>query len=164
MYLYAKTPVMIKSAFNVVVFICLTALASCSSGYQESHKEIFKDQIWTKGEEIAYKPLIHDNSVSKQISIDLQHIYGYNMDGFDVEMTVTAPSGNEEYRKTYYIKMKNADGSYISDCGGDYCDLKQVLEQNYQFKETGEYTFTFTQATNVESIAGFLSMKLLMPK
>jgi gliding motility-associated lipoprotein GldH len=149
-----------KIAF-VSVLAALT-LTACTEGYQESHKDIFNDQVWTKGEVITYHPVIHENEKSHAISVDLQHIYGYDIDALNVKVSIVAPSGATELEKEYAILYKDAAGKALSQCSGDYCDVQQVLESAYQFKEQGEYTIKFEQNTHAESVAGFLSLKLLI--
>lgn len=149
-----------KKYLLLITIIGCSILFSCEAGYNETHKDIFKDQIWTKGEVIQFKPLMHEAGKTQQISIDLQHIYGYDIKGFEVLVKIVAPSGKEELAKTYYLKMKEEDGTAISQCSGDYCDLHQILEPNYTFQEQGEYSISVEQFTSSESVAGFLSLKL----
>lgn len=138
------------------------SLTACTEGYEESHRDIFKDQIWTKGEVVSFHPPIEATTKPHQISIDLQHIYGYKIDGLDIRVSITAPSGTVELEKDYVIAFKDADGNSISDCSGDYCDVIQVLEPAFQFKETGTYTVKVAQNSPAESVAGFLSLKLMV--
>lgn len=145
-----------------VLGLVACGFASCESGYQETHKDIFKDQIWTKGEVITLHPMIHETAKSKTIAIDVQHIYGYDIKGFELLMKLTAPSGAVELEKSYFVRFKNDDGTAISQCSGDYCDVEQILESNFTFKESGEYTLTFEQDTQSESVAGLLSIKCMI--
>lgn len=135
---------------------------SCSGGYEEQSDEIFDDKIWTKGEEAVFHPLIGEGNMFRNISLDVQHVYGYDISALDVNVVFTAPSGNVELEKSYTIQFKDVNGNGLSDCSGDYCDLTQVLEPHYEFKENGEYRIAITQNSHAESVAGFLSLKLKM--
>lgn len=138
------------------------SLSACTEGYEASHKDIFQDQIWTKGEIITFQPAISETGKKYQISVDLQHIYGYKIDGLDVKMSITAPSGAVELEKDYVIAFKDVSGNSISNCSGDYCDVIQVLEPALEFKEAGTYTVKIEQNSPAESVAGFLSLKLMI--
>ena len=146
--------------YFLALIACSSLLFSCSTSFDEKHEAIFDDQIWTKGEEVTFLPLIHEATQAKKIELDVQHIYGYDIAGFDLKMKITAPSGTEILAQDYFIKIKGDDGKVLSQCSGDYCDLTQVLESNYTFPENGEYTITLEQNTHAESVAGFLSVRL----
>ena len=142
--------------------LAATGFTACTEGYEASHRDIFKDQIWTKGEVIEFNPDIKESGKTYQISADLQHIYGYAISGLDVKVSITAPSGAVELEKDYVIAFKDASGNSLSDCSGDYCDVIQVLEPAFQFRETGVYSIKVEQDSHAESVAGFLSLKLMI--
>jgi gliding motility-associated lipoprotein GldH len=152
-----------KSFIYFTLIGCITQMSCNDARYKESHDEIFKDQIWSKNEIITFEPTIEDNQTTRDIVIDLQHIMGYNINGFDINMLILGPDGNEILNKNYYLKMKHEDGSYISSCSGDYCDLTQTLEKQYHFATSGKHTIKISQATTANDVAGFLKLRLTLP-
>lgn len=156
-----KSPLLqLKNLFLASIFgtACCLILPSCESGIksEENHLE---DQIWSNNEVLRYRVPVQAAG-AKEFSIDLQHIHGYNIKDLNVQLVMTSPSGKETLNKNYNLKFKNDDGSYVSDCSGDYCDLHQVLEPALTLTETGHYSVVISQNSGYDRVAGFLQLKL----
>ncbi len=80
----------------------------------------------------------------------------------DVQLEITPPSGNSA-TKAYQLQIMD-DGGYLSECSGDYCDREVLIEEHVRFIESGEWTFTVTNAINAEYVANVLEFGLIVEK
>ena len=151
-------PLLLKALAAFLMMPLVFFWSACDSGVK-SKDNLLADHIWDKTEILKYRIPVKEAG-NKAFSMDMQHIHGYNIKDLNIQLVMTAPSGKEVLNKNYNIRFKNDDGSYISECSGDYCDLHQLLEPNLNLTETGDYTVSIAQNSGYDRVAGFLQLKL----
>lgn len=128
----------------------------------EKHRKNFTDYHWNKTNVLEFSPVIEDTDAEYQIYIAFRHIYGFQNDAIDLNVEVTTPSG-EVSNNIYTITVKNGN-EYLGDCAGDYCDLEQIIQDNYKFSEAGTYTYKISQVTNEDPLQWVMEVGLIIDK
>ncbi|MBN2776901.1 MAG: hypothetical protein JXR36_04635 [Bacteroidales bacterium] len=138
-------------------------LSSCNPNrIYEKHRKNFTDYKWNKTNVLEFSPVIDDIDAEYQIHIAFRHIYGFQNDAIDLNVEVTTPSGDVS-NNIYTINVRSGN-EYFGECAGDYCDLEQIIQNNYKFPETGTYKYKITQVTNDDPLQWVMEVGLIVDK
>jgi len=99
-------------------------------------------------------------SLSKQhiIQLNLSYVHGFQFSEIPLEMYITTPLHQVD-KIPVTLKLFGDHNEELGDCVGDYCDLKFIIKDNYQFSEAGNYkiqvlnTFDHNYLPNVLSVS-----------
>jgi gliding motility-associated lipoprotein GldH len=137
--------------------------ASCSHVYKEYNKESFPAYIWNQEKEIVFDPTINDIDKSYKIILGIRYVFGFNCNSMVLRVKSISPSGIELI-KDYEIKIKDEKNNYIGNCSGDLCDMEIVAEQNFTFKELGNYQYIIKHNSESEGVSGIIEVGLIIDK
>lgn len=150
-----------------ITFLALVAFAffltSCdSNNVYKKFKKNFTDYRWEKSKVLEYSPVIQDANIDYQVYIAFRYIYGFPQESIDVNVEMTTPSGDVT-TTLYTLYLRDGMEEY-GVCAGDYCDLEQLILEDYKFPETGTYTFKITQATDDDPLQWVMEVGLIIDK
>ncbi len=117
-------------------------LLSCDGNTIFSEFEHFEDNRWFKNDVQRYEITI-EQSGNYNILLHFSHVYGAPMPEIPIEL-IRENENNEISKETTVIKLNKSDGSALSDCTGDICDLTQIVSKNLTLS-AGKYTIQVTQ-------------------
>jgi len=147
---------------SVLIFSSILLLTSCNDIYKRYDKDSFLPlYTWDSSKGIIFKPQIDDITGSYKLVLGIRHVYGFRLATLKVKIQTLSPSGKQT-EKLYEIKIKDANGEYLSNCSGDLCDLETVVENNVKFEEIGDYTFSVTHQSQDKKIVGIMEVGLII--
>jgi gliding motility-associated lipoprotein GldH len=117
--------------------------------------------VWKYDQEINFKPIIEDVNKTYKLTLGIRHLYGFQLNSINVTVRSISPSGKES-TKDYELKIKDSEGKYISNCGGDLCDLEVMVDENIKFEEVGEYKYSVTHNVQADRIPGIMELGLII--
>ena len=92
------------------------------------------------------------------IQLNLSYIHGFQFYEIPLEIYITSPLHQVE-KTPVTLRLFDENNDELGDCVGDYCDLKFIIKDNYQFTESGNYkiqvlnTFDNKYLPNVLSVS-----------
>lgn len=148
----------------VLSFLAIVALCSCDENrIFEKHSSAFPQFRWQQGQELSFSPSIEDTAATYSITLAMRHVNGFQFAELKANMVVTSPSGNEQ-AMSYTIPVMDGKGGYHSECALDLCDLEHVVESNWQFAESGTYTFRIDHDMPVATLPNVMEVGLIIDK
>ncbi len=148
----------------IFAFLALAVLSSCDENrIFEKHSSAFPQFRWQQGQELSFSPAIDDTTATYRITLALRHVNGFQFAELKANMVVTSPSGNEQ-TMDYTIPVMDGKGGYLSECALDLCDLEHVIAANWQFAESGTYTFRVDHDMPVETLPNVMEVGLIIDK
>lgn len=95
---------------------------------------------WPMDKVLNFEVPIDDTSAFYNVIIPVRHIDNYPYDGLLVNVTLNTPSG-EERSKNYKLSLRDGDGKFIGDPGGDIWDADVTIMKKTKFNSIGTYKF-----------------------
>lgn len=151
--------------FNRVFLVLFLSvlIVSCDSSEIYQNWQDIKIYQWKRDNVITNKVNIEDIDKNYKLSIGLRYLPSINEKEIKLVMGIVSPKG-ETVQKSYTVKLKNDEGEHLGEVMGQVADIKQVVEENYTFKEKGEYTFNIAQAMPNDPQGGIGEVGLLINK
>lgn len=147
---------------TIIIFTSIILLTSCNHVYKKYEKDSFLPiYTWDSSAGIIFTPKIDDISKSYKLIFGIRHVYGFKPANLKVNIKTVSPSGKQT-EKSYDIKIKDANGEYLSNCSGDLCDLETVVENNVKFEEVGDYTFSVNHESQEKKLVGVMEVGLII--
>jgi gliding motility-associated lipoprotein GldH len=125
-------------------FLFISAIAllcfSCNKNTVFNKNITMDDNEWPMDKTLTFEVPIDDTSSFYNIYIPVRHIDNYPYDGLLVNVTINTPSG-EERSKNYKLKLRDENGKFIGDPGGDIWDADVAIIEKTKFNSLGTYKF-----------------------
>lgn len=93
---------------------------------------------------------------SHVIQLNLSYVHGFQFSEIPLEIYITSPLHQVE-KILVILNLFDDNNEELGDCVGDYCDLKFIIKDNYQFKESGNYKIQVLNTFNYEYLPNVLS-------
>lgn len=98
------------------------------------------DNEWPMDKNLTFEVPIEDTASFYNVIIPVRHIDNYPYDGLLVNVTINTPSG-EERSKNHKLKLRDENGKFIGDPGGDIWDADVPIMEKTKFNSVGIYKF-----------------------
>ncbi|HEY0046489.1 MAG TPA: hypothetical protein VGB44_07255 [Flavobacterium sp.] len=120
--------------------ITLSLLISCgdNSVHSEFDKD-FPDNRWQRNDVRSFDFTL-EKAGSYDLAIDFSHVYGMPFKAVPLTILLKSPDGANEVHNIN-LALSDDNGKVLSDCAGDYCDLRQTFLRNKQLP-AGNYTIS----------------------
>lgn len=141
----------------------LLPFLACNKNKVFDAKTEFAEYKWVKIKKVEFQPEITDNAKAYTITIAFRHIYGFNFQELPLNVEISSPSGKTENKK-YYLQIADENNKYLSECSGDYCDLKSIVENNFKFTENGKYKFSISHELPVDIASNIIDIGMIIQK
>ncbi|MEW5677495.1 gliding motility lipoprotein GldH [Flavobacterium enshiense] len=123
----------------------LSFVTSCDKTSVYSKMETdFESNRWTSDNTKTFDFAIEDDTKTYTLNLKFSHVYDYQYASVPLKITLTGPDGKEE-QMDYELKIKDAAGKQLAECGGDVCDLIVPFKENVKLSK-GTYKVTFAHA------------------
>lgn len=125
-----------------ILFFSVIALFlfSCNKNKVFEKYITMDDNEWPMDKVLKFEVPIDDTSSFYNVIIPVRHIDNYPYDGLLVNVTLNTPSG-EERSKNYKLKLRDENGKFIGDPGGDIWDADVIIMEKTKFNSAGTYKF-----------------------
>lgn len=140
-------------------------LSSCTGEGQiySDHQELSPNLEWLQEDEREFVVKIEDVSIDYDLSLSYRYAEGYMFDVIRVQVSEISPSGVETI-KSYDLKVREADGSYIGEAGFDIWDSEHLIESNKKYPETGDYKYVIKHDMPVDPVNYAMEIGLIVDK
>lgn len=147
-----------------IAFLCFIAfLYSCSESFYYSNEIQFEDDIWTYDHAFASQFESTDSTQLYQIWLDVTHDVAFDYQNLYIRIQTVFPSRDTTY-DVLPLELKASDGSWMGDCGGDYCTTRFNLIDRTAFRNIGEHQINIEQYGRVDSLNGISSLAMHLAK
>ncbi len=138
----------------------LLFFGSCNQNriYREYIKD-FPAYHWSSKNVCEFSPKIEDTSVKYNIYFLLRHVYGFQNKNIKINVEIISPTG-KTFSKDYVVQVFKNKKEYISDCGGDLCDLTTLIEKQFTFLEKGVYTVKIKNVSVLDPLLNVMEVGL----
>jgi len=96
---------------------------------------------------------------SHVIQLNFSYGHGYQFSEIPVEVYITSPLHQVE-KIPVTLRLLDDDHNELGDCVGDYCDLKLIIKDNYQFTESGNYKIQVLNSFDHNYLPNVLSVSV----
>jgi len=149
--------------FLSIILISIFIFSCNQNVVYKKYIKSFTDYKWKSDKVCEYNPTIEDTVSNYNITFSFRHIYGFQYAILKVNMEIISPSGKTT-NKDYSIQIVDKNNKYLADCAGDYCDLDQIIEENYKFTESGTYIFKIKQIISEKPIRSVMEVGIIIEK
>ncbi len=122
----------IKLLFFLVVILTLSA---CNENivYKELNKN-FPENRWQKADVKEFEFTIDQEARNYNVDAHFAYLSDFQVNPVPLTVTIIYPDASEEIRKVNIV-VKDKDNKETGDCGGDYCDIREVILENKPLKK-----------------------------
>ena len=126
------------------LFLLAIFFQSCNEKkiYDELDKN-FPENRWQKGETKNFEFSIEEEARNYDVNVHFAYFSDYVINPVPLSVTIIHPDGSEE-NKTLNIVVKDSEGKETGECGGDFCDIREVIFKN-EALEKGVYKIAIQQ-------------------
>ena len=136
----------IKLLFLLVVILTLSA---CNENivFKELNKN-FPENRWQKADIKEFEFTIEQEARNYDLQVQFAYLADFQVNPVPLSITIIHPDASEEIREVNIV-VKDKDNKETGDCGGDYCDIREVILENKPLKK-GVYKVKIQQLFNAE--------------
>ena len=153
-----------KSIYISLTYIILVLVTSCNGGktmHEEYHK--FENVSWNRFHEVVFSTSFEDIQSEYDIYLNIRHLPEVPYKEMTINLSIFTPSG--DIRTTdYTIRFTERDGTKISECLGDYCDLLVPLRESFRVYEAGVTRFEIENKYTKIEMPGIIEVGLIIKK
>jgi gliding motility-associated lipoprotein GldH len=151
---------------KIVSFLLIAIFAmSCNENrVYEKHRKNFVEYRWESTNVPEFSPEITEIDQEYKVYFAFRHLYGFQIASIGIDVEITTPSGVTT-NKIYQIDITEEGVlAYKASCGGSYCDLETLIEDNYKFEEVGIYTYKITHLMDQDPMLNVVEVGLIIDK
>ncbi len=151
-----------RSVF-ILVSVAMLLFTSCSNQkvFDEYYK--FDNFSWNRFNFVKFEVNIEDTETEYDIYLNFRHLPEYPYPEFNFNFTIYTPSG-EMRTMDYEIGLFDKEGQRLSECLGDYCDLKIPVRKGFRFSEQGIAKFEIENKMTKLETPGVMEVGLIVEK
>ncbi len=129
----------------------------------EEHSSNFPNNTWDKANVVKFSPEIKDKNSKYNIYVAFRHHAVFHVREVSVKVEISSPAG-VLVEGNYLLSVYDKNNKMLSDCAGDYCDLKTLILPDFQFKETGKYQVKISYSGEIEPLPNAMDAGLVIEK
>lgn len=129
--LVISQPKFLLMKIKLVIFLFATlAFVSCNERkvYSEMNKN-FPENRWQKSDAKEFEFTIDQEARNYNVDVHFAYLSDFQVNPVPLSITIIHPDLSEEKREVNIV-VKDKDGKETGDCGGDYCDNREVIFEN----------------------------------
>jgi gliding motility-associated lipoprotein GldH len=153
---------MLRRSHIISALSCLI-IGIIGCGESAYFKDVYKpeNKVWTHGELASFDFAITDTLARYDMYLDVTHTGSYPFQNLYVRIISTFPDG-EQVTEQHSLELQEKNGEWVGDCGSKNCELRFILREGMRFDTPGEYNIAFEQFTRRDSLAGVVSLGLVL--
>ena len=137
-----------KIKFLSLVLVAFAAISCNESIVYEEMNKTFPDNRWQKSEVKEFEFTIDQEARNYDVNVHFAYLSDFQINPVPISVTIIHPDKSEEIREVN-ILVKDKDGKETGDCGGDYCDIREMVFDNKALKR-GTYNLKIKHVFNGE--------------
>ncbi|MDR0604121.1 MAG: hypothetical protein LBG80_07460 [Bacteroidales bacterium] len=154
---------MSKVIVNVLFFICVLFLCSCSPKKGKTELKIqFPNQVWNRLEPVDTTFTVSNIEKAYDITVALSVLNGFELNYIPLEVVITAPSGQKNIIPNIGITLKDKENNHIGTVYGDVWTVEQTVYSHKEFTEEGNYSIRIHNRTQYYELFKVVSMSLII--
>ncbi|MFW5886185.1 MAG: hypothetical protein ACOCUL_00370 [Bacteroidota bacterium] len=151
-----------KKAFFVYLLV-LIVLSSCDPNkIYHKNKRLSPNIEWLRSKKVEFNPSIVDTAVAYDVYFSFRHHTYYPHDALKIKVTKINPSGSKS-SKDYTLILRDG-GTFKSKGAGDYWDYMELVEDNFLFEESGQYTYIVEHDMDVDPLTHVFDFGLIIKR
>lgn len=130
---------------KIVCFLIFsTLLISCNEKkiYNKLDKN-FPENRWQKSEAKTFEFSIDEEARNYDVNVRFAYFSDFLVNPVPITVTIIHPDNSKE-KKELNIVVIDKQGKETGDCGGDYCDIREIIFKNEPLKK-GIYQINIQQ-------------------
>lgn len=145
-----------KFPYLLMCIIGLIICVQCTDN--KSAKLDFPKNRWYQSDVLSLNFTPENLNQSRDIQLNLSYVHGFQFSEIPLEIYITSPLHQVD-KIPITLRLLDDNKEELGDCVGDYCDLKFIVINNYQFTDSGKYkiqvlnTFAHEYLPNVLSVS-----------
>ncbi|WP_396178039.1 hypothetical protein [Flavobacterium sp.] len=126
------------------LFLLAFCLQSCNEKkvFDELDKD-FPENRWLKGVTKNFEFSIEQEARNYDVNVHFAYFSDFVINPVPLFVTIIYPDGTEE-KTTLNLVVKDSEGKETGECGGDYCDIREIIFKNEALKK-GVYKIAIQQ-------------------
>ena len=145
---------------KLLLLLPLLLLFACGQPVVEETTKDFPENRWDKSDVKTFDFELKDDIVSGRLVLKFSHVFEPLFNRVPLRIVMQKPDGEEEIISTA-LMLDDENGKHLSDCGGDLCDLKQVIKNNIPFQK-GNYKITISHNFPTEYVPNVVLLGVLV--
>jgi len=141
------------------LLMCVIGFVMCIQCTNKQSAQLnFPKNRWYQSEVLSLDFTPTSLNESHIIQLNLSYVHGFQFSEIPIEVYITSPLHQIE-KIPVELRLLDDENNELGDCVGDYCDLKLIIKDDYQFTEQGNYkiqvlnTFDHDYLPNVLSVS-----------
>lgn len=143
--------------------ILLITLGSCQGFNKtmfEEHKKI-EGLSWNRFDILKFSAELEKIEKPYDILINIRHLPQVQYEDMEINLTIYTASGDMR-SVDYTIDFYDQEGNRLSNCMGDFCDLRATLREGFLFYEPGTVRFEVENKYTKLEMPGIIEVGLLL--
>ncbi|MDB4297487.1 gliding motility lipoprotein GldH [Flavobacteriaceae bacterium] len=156
---------------NKIIYIFLIAFTiSCDSNKEFDTYNTLENKVWTLDKPVVFKIPVQDSIAKFNVFLNVRNDSDYPYRNLFVISKLTLPNGAVA-KDTLEYEMADAFGNWLGEGFSDVRNNKLFYLENFNFPNTGIYTFEFRQAmrkrgqiSGIKELSGITEVGLRIEK
>ena len=138
-------------------FIGFVMCVQCTN--KQSAQLDFPKNRWYQTEVLSLDFTPSSLNKSHVLQLNLSYAHGFQFSEIPLEVYITSPLHQVE-KIPVILYLFDDNNEELGDCVGDYCDLKFIIKDNYQFPESGNYKIQVLNSFGHEYLPNVVSVSV----
>lgn len=147
--------------FGILLMFLFVISCTNKKIFEQYHK--FDNLSWNRFNYLKFEVPIENTAAGYDIFLTVRHLSDYPYPNLDINFTILIPSG-EMRTADYSFEIKDKEGKMLSECPGDYCDIKFPLRKGFIFSEPGIVKFEIENKMTKLETPGIIEVGLIIEK
>jgi len=143
---------------KITPLVFLLVLISCTNSLLNETVKDFPNQMWSKSDVKTFEFEAKKDFSAAAITVKFSHIFEPGYHSVPLKITISHPEG-EQQTEQVELSLTDDSGKKLSDCGGDICDLEQIVLNNISLKK-GTYTISIQHGAETDALPNVLALGL----
>ncbi|HQU60535.1 MAG TPA: gliding motility lipoprotein GldH [Saprospiraceae bacterium] len=144
--------------YPILFFFGIAILfSSCGPNYRFEKVYEMEAEQWPYADTLDFTFNIEDTSAIYNLYLEVGHSTSYGFQNLYTQVYTRFPSG-ERIKELLSLELAGKGGTWLGDCGKDYCTLRIPIQEGAFFNQAGNYTITLQQYMRVDPVAGVRSI------
>ncbi len=149
-----------KNIQILILLVFITLLSACDKSRIYEKNVDFKTYTWAVEKNVDFDVEILESGAN-QLFVNFRHTYFFKSRNVRLKLVATNPKG-EKKTLDLNILMSEPNGMWHSECAGDFCDFKYLVD--YPMEDLGKYHFSITQDMRVDPLTEVLAIGIRVEK
>jgi gliding motility-associated lipoprotein GldH len=148
---------------TLLFILLMIVIVSCDSNRLFEEHTTLEKGVWNMNKPVRFTVGISDLISRYNVYLNVRNGQEYAYSNLFMFMTTTFPDGKVA-RDTVELTLADYDGRWLGSGMGSVKFSKFLFEKGIQFKQAGNYVFSFEQAMRVADLKGIYDLGMRIEK